>query len=57
MLIGIEGKFVLSINDTPEVRELFSGFNMEEVSLHYSVAKDEAAKSKVRRELIVTTAA
>ena len=38
ILEGIEGRFVMSINDTPEVRELFSAFEFEGVSLSYRIS-------------------
>tara|TARA_R110002074_G_scaffold253081_1_gene425047 strand:- start:339 stop:1181 length:843 start_codon:yes stop_codon:yes gene_type:complete len=37
-LRGIKGDFILSINDTPGVREVFEGFEFEEVRLNYSIA-------------------
>nr|WP_287412765.1 DNA adenine methylase [Pseudodesulfovibrio sp.] len=39
-LAGIEGKFLLSINDVPEIRETFSAFDIREVETTYSVCKD-----------------
>lgn len=36
-LAGLQGRFILSLNDTPEVRQLFAGFEIEEVELHYGV--------------------
>ena len=44
ILAGVKGKFMLSLNDVPEVRELFKGFNIEPVTLMYStgVARKEA---------------
>lgn len=35
-LIGIDGKFLLSLNDTPEIREIFNPFDIQEVSTRYS---------------------
>ena len=35
-LAGLKGKFLLSLNDCPEVRSLFSGFNLEEAQTTYS---------------------
>lgn len=35
-LRGLKGKFLLSLNDRPEVRAIFSGFSLEEVSTTYS---------------------
>ncbi len=36
-LAGIEGKFLMSINDRPAVREVFGGFQMTEVSTRYQI--------------------
>lgn len=38
-LAAIKGKFILSLNDTPEVRRIFGAFAIEEVSTIYTVAK------------------
>jgi len=38
-LTKIRGKFVLSLNDVPEVRALFRRFRIEEVKLHYTSQK------------------
>ncbi len=37
LLRGIKGRFILSLNDTPEVRATFTGFTFEEVETRYSV--------------------
>lgn len=34
---GIKGKFILSLNDVPEVREIFSSFKIESVSTKYTM--------------------
>lgn len=39
LLKTIEGKFLLSLNDVPEVREIFAGFVMEEVTVTYTCSK------------------
>lgn len=49
LLGGLQGHFVLSINDRPEVRDLFVGFEMEEVSLNYRAS----GKPTPARELII----
>jgi DNA adenine methylase len=36
ILAGIKGKFVLSLNDLPEVRAIFKRFKMHTVDLHYT---------------------
>lgn len=51
VLGAIKGKFILSINDRPEIRELFAAFRFEEVSLTYSVA---ASGSTEAAELIIS---
>ena len=48
----IKGRFLLSINDVPEIREIFSGFQMVEVSTTYSVGKKQGSRDK-RAELLV----
>lgn len=50
LLGGLQGRFILSLNDRPEVRELFAGFEMEEVSLNYQVS----GKVTPARELIIS---
>lgn len=40
LLARVQGKFLLTLNDRPEVRELFGKFRMESVSLKYSVGRD-----------------
>lgn len=51
MLAGIEGAFILSLNDRPEVRDIFGGFHMDEVALTYSIAKSGSTEA---RELIIS---
>ncbi|MBN2401006.1 MAG: DNA adenine methylase [Spirochaetes bacterium] len=50
-LENIKGKFILSINDNQNIREVFSGFNIKPVTLTYSIAKDEI---KEGRELLIS---
>lgn len=50
MLAGIQGRFILSINDTPEIREIFAGFSFEEVGLNYRLS----GKVTAARELIIS---
>lgn len=47
----VRGKFVLSLNDLPEVRNLFGRFNLREIELAYT-AQQEAGKRY--RELLIT---
>lgn len=47
-LAGIAGRFVLSVNDVPATRELFSGFEVQGVTTSYSVqGGGQAAKELV----------
>jgi len=50
-LRALSGKWLLSINDTPEVRTLFAGCEIREVTTTYGVSKG-AAQSGVREFLI-----
>ena len=49
----IKGRFLLSINDTPEVRNIFSAFHLTEVSVSYSISASSKARGK-RGELLVS---
>ena len=51
VLSNLKGSFVLSINDVPEIRDIFKGFLMTEQRLKYTVAKDGAADAA---ELLVS---
>ena len=44
MLGQLQGRFLLSINDHPSVREIFAGFAFEEVETTYSLAGGAHAK-------------
>jgi len=48
----IAGRFILSLNDHPDVREIFAGFDMEEVGLRYTVGGMK--NSQQVRELIIS---
>ena len=37
LLGAVKGKFILSLNDTPGVRETFAGFRIETVQTRYSI--------------------
>ncbi|WP_435522097.1 DNA adenine methylase [Desulfofustis limnaeus] len=54
LLGGIQGRFLMSINDTPQIRELFGGFQVEEVELKYSVTRSALGRSKTRTELLIS---
>jgi len=46
ILAGIAGKFLMTINDCPEVRELFSGYVIEEAEVPYSIAREVGSRGK-----------
>ena len=53
-LAGIQGRFILSINDTPDARETFSRFHIRAAETTYSVGVGAAMKAA---ELIVSNVA
>jgi len=52
-LAKVRGRFILSLNDHPEVRRIFAGFAIEAVETTYTIAKDRKGKTAAA-ELIVT---
>ena len=48
---SIKGRFILSINDLPAIRDLFKGFAMEELELTYTVG---GGAGRPARELIIS---
>jgi DNA adenine methylase len=54
LLAQIRGGFILSINDTPEVREIFAPFRMIAVDTTYSIGTANAGAGKRAGELIIT---
>jgi len=50
-LKGLKGKFILSLNDVPEVRELFRDFSISEVELFYTAQQRAGRRYK---ELLIT---
>lgn len=54
LLANIQGRFLLSINDTPEVREIFGRFAIEEVYLKYTMSRRAGSRSEVRTELLIS---
>jgi DNA adenine methylase len=47
----LQGKFLLSLNDVPQVRALFSDFMIRDIDLHYTAQKSAGRRY---RELIIT---
>jgi len=52
LLSTIKGKFILPINDLPEVRDIYREFNIHEVNTTYTVAG--AHRKKAAKELLIT---
>jgi DNA adenine methylase len=50
-LSGIRGKFILSLNDHPEVRRVFAGFAIDEVQTVYQIGGMD--KTKTVTELVI----
>lgn len=50
LLTKLKGRFLLSLNDVPEVRKLFSDFRIEEISFAYSAHRIPGCKY---RELLI----
>jgi len=51
VLAGIKGRFVMSLNDTPEVREIFASFAIETVETTYYAGG--GAKAKPTTEVLI----
>lgn len=49
----IRGRFLLSINDVPEIREIFRAFEIAEVRTTYTIAKQTGGRS-ARAELLIS---
>ncbi|MFT8890809.1 MAG: DNA adenine methylase [Acetobacter papayae] len=52
-LSQIKGRFVLSLNDRPEVRSIFSAFHIESVAVSYSISREAKGRGS-RGEVIIT---
>lgn len=52
-LLGkLKGRFILSLNDTPEVRRIFTGFNFREEDVRWTLRGNSNAK--IAKEVIIT---
>ena len=54
LLASVQGRFLLSLNDVPAVREIFGRFMLEEVTTTYSVAGGGAQPGLKARELLIS---
>lgn len=55
VLRALKGRFIMSLNDTPEVRSTFDTFDIEEVRTTYMGGRGGQATSRSARELIIRT--
>lgn len=54
VLAGIKGRFLMTINDTLDVRKIFDRFVVEDIELKYSMSTKEGSRAKVRTELLIS---
>ncbi|MGD9768231.1 MAG: DNA adenine methylase [Pseudolabrys sp.] len=52
VLKGLKGRFILTLNDVPEVRRIFAGFKLTKASVTYTVSGSKPRRSG---ELIITS--
>ncbi len=54
ILAGIRGRFILSLNDLPEVRQTFAGFDLTEVRTSYTISGARNDPAGDRAELLIS---
>ncbi len=55
-LMNVQGRFILSLNDTPEVREIFKDFQIESIETKYTLGNSKVSKDtrgKERKEVLI----
>lgn len=52
-LSGLRGRFLMSLNDRPEVRQTFAAFHLTEVRTTYSIDRNRTASAGDRAELLI----
>ena len=52
ILAALKGRFLLSLNDTPEVRKIFAAFHIEAVETRYTIG--QADRTQAAREVIIS---
>ena len=53
-LQGIQGKFLLSLNDVPFIQAIFKEFTSRSLELRYSRARKESSRAHLRGELLIS---
>ena len=56
-LAGLQGRFILSLDDRPEVRKLFGAFALEEVTTTYAMARHAGGGENRVGELLISNVA
>jgi DNA adenine methylase len=54
ILKNIKGKFLMTINDQPEIRDIFGCFSIEETTLKYSCGSPTKGRDQIRTELLIS---
>jgi len=54
LLGDLKGKFMLSLGDRPEVREIFKRFRISSISTSYSRGRKAESRREKRAELLIT---
>ncbi len=52
-VVKLKGKWMLTINDSPQTREIFAGLPFEELAIRYSLGNRMVKQAKVSGELLV----
>ena len=53
-LSEIKGRFILSLNDTPQVRDIFISFDIQPVKTSYSIGRHNNVRGKSIGELLIS---
>jgi DNA adenine methylase len=54
VLGGLKGRFIMSLNDVPGVRECFGSFRLSEVSTSYTISRTSNDAAGARAELLIS---
>ncbi|UBR50882.1 hypothetical protein KF947_05125 [Halomonas sp. FeN2] len=46
MLVKLKGKAIISLNDLPDIRKIFSGYHIETTDIRYTVGGGKSSDSK-----------
>ena len=53
-LAGLRGRFLLSLNDVPEVRSIFAAFHLTEARTTYTISARRNDQAGTRPELLIS---